>query len=291
MMCIFTHACYVCMSTHKRTKLSDLCSRSENRYLYFSKETWREESLLNRENFAFSAAAEIQKGGYHKVLNAESRALVLTALPQQCDISTAHIGIHEWAHTKSTVKRRRHKSANTLMQTDIHTQTPALPNKHTVRYLCTLSSAQSVHPSVYPSLITTPVSSHCLFLLPIHPAYHIADVSLPINAHRAALQWSWRVPQQQSTVQSLQTCMYVPAEQNAAGEEGRSGTESKGKWAENMSSQADRTAVCHRETCSRTNTHVGVYVQRDFTQMRVNSQTKIPAFTYTHTLNMDFAHP
>lgn len=174
----------------------------------------------------------------------------------------------------------KHSNANR----HTHTQTPALPNKHTARYLCTLSSAHSVRPSVYPSLITTPVSLYCLFLLPIHPAYHIADVSLPINAHRAALQWSWRVPQQQCTPEILETCMYVPAEQNAVGEEGRKGTESKGKRAVNMSSQADRTAVCHAGTYSRMRTHVGVYAQRVvvffliFIFLNVNIQTKTPPF-------------
>lgn len=48
------------------------------------------------------------------------------------------------------------------------------------------------------------------------------------------------------------------------GEEGRRGTESKGKRAVNMSSQADRTAVCHAGTYSRMKMHVGVYAQRLF---------------------------
>lgn len=162
------------------------------------------------------------------------------------------------------------------MQTDIHTQAPALPNKHTVRYLCTLSSAHSVHPSVYPSLITTPVSLYCLFLLPIHPAYHIADVSLPINAHRAALQWSWRVPQQQCTLEILQTCMYVPAEQNAVGEEGRRGTESKGKRAVNMSSQADRTATQEHTAAWK---RMWVCMRKGFLfVLNLNIQTKMPSF-------------
>lgn len=230
---------------------------------------------LTEQTFPFQLQQEYQKRGHIKVLNMTSWALVLRALPLRRNISTAHIGIHEWAHTKSTVKRRRHKSANTLMQTDTHTNpcSPEQTHSHV--------SVHTQHCTFCPSIgLSIANYDSCVLILPLppphpRPAYHIADVSLPINAHRAALQWSWRVPQQQSTVEILQTCMYVPAEQNAVG--GGGGTESKGRRAVNMSSQADRTAVCHTGTYSRMKTHVGVYTQRGcafyvvfFTQMRMN---------------------
>lgn len=156
---------------------------------------------------------------------------------------------HTWVST--------HKEHSQTQETQIRKHSNA--NRHTHTNPCSpeqTHSQVSVHtqqctfcPSIGLSITNYDSRVLILPLPPPHPTRnnHIADVSLPINAHRAALQWSWRVPQQQSTVQSLQTCMYVPAEQSAEGEEGRRGTESKGKWAENMSSQAGRTAVCVTE--------------------------------------------
>lgn len=83
--------------------------------------------------------------------------------------------------------------------------------------------------------------------------------------------------------------MYVPAEQNVAVEEGRRGTESKRKVSREYVESGRQDSSMPTE--KRRKTHMGVCVQRDFTQMWVNVQTKMAAFTYTHGLNMDFAHP
>lgn len=138
-----------------------------------------------------------------------------------------------------------------------HTHSTIYHGAHSATYMLFLSVCPSLNPaeclvcaSVHPHssvLIQPPSPLSTLSLYASRPAYHIPTVSLPINAHRAALQWGWRVPQQQSTVQSLQTCMYVPAGRRgiSGGGETREERESKGERAANVSSQADRTAVPH----------------------------------------------
>lgn len=76
-----------------------------------------------------------------------------------------------------------------------------------------------------------------------------------------------------------------------AGEEGRTGTESKRKVSREYVESGRQDSTVPQRNMQPHKTHVGVYVQRDFTQTWVNIQTKMAAFTYTHNLNMDFARP
>lgn len=83
-----------------------------------------------------------------------------------------------------------------------------------------------------------PNSLFSFFLYPSHPAYHVPTVSLPINAHRAALQWGWRVPRQQAQYRVYLHACTCQAERK----EGRG--ECIGEWVEYMLTQADRTVLC-----------------------------------------------
>lgn len=167
MMCIFTHACYVCMSTHKRTKLSDLCSRSENRYLYFSKETWREESLLNRENFAFSAAAEIQKGGYDKVLNAESGfgldSFASAVWYQHSTYRHTWVSTHKEHSQTQETQIRKHSNANR------HTHTNPCSPEQTHSQVSVHTQQCTVCPSIGLSITNYDSRVLALPLPPPHP--------------------------------------------------------------------------------------------------------------------------
>lgn len=170
-------------------------------------------------------------------------------MPQQCDICTAHIDTHEWAHTKSIVKSRRHKSANTVMQTDTYTlplfsYTPANTQSgnlpvHTQQYtfclfVC-LSLCEAARLLVHRSVrqLLCPYIASCFSplpsLYPSHPAYHIPTVSLPINAHRAALQWGWRVPRQQAQYRVYRhACTCQPGRARGRGGWGSEGKEEEG---------------------------------------------------------------
>lgn len=145
--------------------------------------------------------------------------------------------------------------------THTHTQSGNLP-LHTQQYafclsICpsiNLSQSLCIHQLLW--LLCPYIASRfslLLFLYPSCSAYHIPTVSLPINAHRAALQWGWRVPRQQAQYRVYRhACTCQPGRVRGRGGaewgirwRGRGGRKSKGEWMENMSSQADRTAVCH----------------------------------------------
>lgn len=161
-------------------------------------------------------------------------------------------------HKKSSVKRRRNKSANTLMQTDInslnllshthahttHSQVISvctLSNTHSACMSVPLGTCQTSCPSVHPLVIVTSVSLHCLllpsppplpFLYPSHTAYHVPTVSLPINAHRAALQWGWRVPRQQAQYRVYRHACTCQPGRAKGGERGRGRGRERAKESE-----------------------------------------------------------
>lgn len=142
-----------------------------------------------------------------------------------------------------------------------HTQSGNLP-VHTQQYTFCLSVCPSINLShclcIHQLLwLLCPYIASCSSLLPFLysscSAYHIPTVSLPINAHRAALQWGWRVPRQQAQYRVYRhACTCQPGRVRGERRGGvrhkmkREGErKSKGEWMENMLSQADRTAVCH----------------------------------------------
>ena len=143
---------------------------------------------------------------------------------------------HTWVSTHKEHSQtqetqiRKHTNANRhthapplLSHTPTHSQVMSV---HTQRYTFCLLVCRSIH-----HLLWQLLSLHCLSLLPfpspsIHTAYHVLTVSLPINAHRAALQWSWRVPRQQAQYRVYRhacTCQAGRTRLGGGGEGGRGG--------------------------------------------------------------------
>lgn len=181
-----------------------------------------------------------------------------------CDICTAHIGTHEeFTHTHTYTHTSRHirtRPAHTHTHTNTSTKSGNVCAHTAIHILSVCPSVPLRTLPVRPSLIVTTVSlyrllaSSCFFS--IHPAYHRPTVSLPINAHRAALQWSWRVPRQQAQYRVYRhACTCQPGRTRLAGVGGGRERESKGEGTENMSSQAERTAALCHNAHIQTHTH------------------------------------
>lgn len=127
-----------------------------------------EKVVLNRANFSFSTTAGISKKRTYQSVEYDElgfgfESFALAAQYQHGTYRHTWVSTHKEHSQTQEAQIRKHSNANR------HTHKPLLSWTNTVMYLCTLSTVHSVHPSVYPSLITTPVSSYRLFLLPIPP--------------------------------------------------------------------------------------------------------------------------
>lgn len=195
---------------------------------------------------------------------------------------------HTWVSTHkkhSQTQIRKHTKANRhslFFSTHANTQSGLLPvhtQQHTYSVCLSLHETATLlfHRSVHQLLLLLcPHIASCFSSLPVlypfRPAYHVPTVSLPINAHRAALQWGWRVPQQQAQYRVYRhACTCQPGRARGRGGDGREGgrgrlrrgekgggeRKSKGEWT------SERRICWVRQTarrCATLHIHTGRHV-------------------------------
>lgn len=233
-----------------------------------------------------------------------------------------HSQMQETQIRKHTNTNRHIHTPPLFFYTHANTQSGNLP-VHTQQYTFCLFVCLSlceparllIHRSVHQLLwlLCPYIASSCFsplpFLYPSCPAYHVPTVSLPINAHRAALQWGWRVPRQQAQYRVYRhACTCQPGRVRGGGgrekrkrEGGRERAEENERRICWVRQTGRRSATLHIYTqpqvhgnvCTNeyeTNMHVHLHDEAKCIDTHIHTRIKAHLYTHTHTnRNMQIA--